>query len=96
MARRARKDYKFWTSNPTVEIPSKAPGKKGKTPTRLKLDKHKSRARHLRVDELVGKHFEKQHQVRVWRGRYHHMTFVSLATLFMDEIKARHRESAPN
>lgn len=180
-----RKDYKIWTSKPAVAIPAKAPGQKGKTPTRLKLDKTKNRARYLRVDEFVSEHFEKQHQVltyrqgskgklcarvlvktvwvwegrwkggprkrrliirqdesgdfkysltnlpdprdwrrdlyrqnqrfwiehafheaksqtgmaqyqvRVWRGWHHHMALVCLATLFMDETKARHRESVP-
>ncbi len=36
-----------------------------------------------------------QYQVRVWRGWHHHMALVCLATLFMDETKARHRESQP-
>lgn len=36
-----------------------------------------------------------QYQVRVWRVWHHHMALVCLATLFMNETKARHRESAP-
>ena len=36
-----------------------------------------------------------QYQVRVWRGWHHHMSLVCLAPLFMDETKARHRESLP-
>ena len=62
-----RKDYKIWTSKPAVEIPTKAPGQKGKTPTRLKLNKEKNRARLLRVDKFTQEHFDKQHQVLSYR-----------------------------
>lgn len=179
-----RKDFKIWTGRPVVGIPE-APGRRGRTPTRLKLDKSRNRARLLTVSELVGERFEEHHQVlgyrqgakgrlcarvwittvwvwegrwkggprkrrlivrqdesgdfkysltnlpdpgdwqrdlyrqnqrfwiehafheaksqtgmaqyqvRVWRGWHHHMALVCLATLFMDEIKARHRTSEP-
>jgi len=36
-----------------------------------------------------------QYQVRVWQGWHHHMALVCLATLFMDETKARVHESQP-
>lgn len=36
-----------------------------------------------------------QYQVRLWRGWYHHMALVCLATLFMDEAKDLSKESHP-
>lgn len=180
-----RKDFKVWTSKPAVEVPTKAPGQKGKPPTRHKLNKSKNRARLLTVEDLVKENFNKRHQVhsyrqgakgklcarvwvrtiwvwearwkggprkrrliarqdesgdfkysltnlpdrkdwqedlyrqnqrywiehafheaksqtgmaqyqvRVWRGWHHHMALVCLATLFMDEIKAKNHDTQP-
>lgn len=62
-----RKDFKIWTRKPAVAIPMKAPGQRGKTPSRAKLDKGRNRARLLTVSELVDERFEKEHQVLSYR-----------------------------
>jgi len=62
-----RKDFKVWTRKPAVSIPEKPSGQRGKTPTRIKLDQEKNKASLLKVEDLVGKHFEKCHQVLNYR-----------------------------
>jgi SRSO17 transposase len=62
-----RKDYKIWTCEPAVEIPVKAVSQRGKTPTRLKLNKEKNKARLVKVSDFVEENFEEQHQTLSYR-----------------------------
>ncbi len=62
-----RKSYKVWTRKPAVEIPPKASGQPGKTPTRLKLNKEKNKGRLLTVADLVEENFKERHKVLSYR-----------------------------
>lgn len=62
-----RKSFKIWTQKPTLEIPKKAPSQRGKTPTRLRLNKEKNKARSLTVEDFATENFKKKHQVLSYR-----------------------------
>lgn len=56
------KNFMVWTDCPVLEVPARAASKRGRTPSRLRLDPKRNKARRVRVDDLTKEHFEANHR----------------------------------